>query len=69
MPTICSTPGWRTWPWPRLSAMKAFLQADSEFDRCLQRRGEALSLFVDEEPTSGHFPLRCSTIWASRGKD
>ncbi len=34
----------------------AFLQADSEFDRCIKRRGEALSLLVDEEPTSGYFP-------------
>ena len=29
----------------------AFAQADSEFDRCAARRGEALSLFLDEEPT------------------
>ena len=28
----------------------AFPQADSEFDRCIKRRGEALSLFLDEEP-------------------
>ena len=34
----------------------AFTQADSEFDRCIKRRGEALSLFLDEEPTYGHFP-------------
>ena len=34
----------------------AFTQADSEFDRCLKRRGEALSLFLDEEPTYGIFP-------------
>ena len=34
----------------------AFTQADSEFDRCLKRRGEALSLFVDEEPTYAYFP-------------
>ena len=34
----------------------AFTQADSEFDRCLKRRGEALSLFLDEEPTYGFFP-------------
>jgi Flp pilus assembly protein TadD len=34
----------------------AFMQADSEFDRCLARRGEALALFLDEEPTSGMFP-------------
>ena len=30
----------------------AFAQADSEFDRSLKRRGEALSLFLDEEPTN-----------------
>jgi eukaryotic-like serine/threonine-protein kinase len=34
----------------------AFTQADSEFDRCINRRGEALSLFLDEEPTFGFFP-------------
>ncbi len=34
----------------------AFPQADSEFDRCLKRRGEALALFLDEEPTYGYFP-------------
>jgi hypothetical protein len=28
-----------------------FPQADSEFDRCFKRRGETLSLFLDEEPT------------------
>ena len=36
--------------------LDAFTQADSEFDRCLKRRGEALSLFLDEEPTYGRFP-------------
>ena len=35
----------------------ALPQADAEFDRCIQRRGEALSLLVDEEPTYGHFPI------------
>ncbi len=30
-------------------------QADSEFDRCLKRRGEAMSLFLDEEPTYAFF--------------
>src|SRR4029078_12227977 len=30
-------------------AAKAYPQADSEFDRCLKRRGEALALFLDEE--------------------
>ena len=35
-----------------------FAQADSEFDQCLnKRRGEGLSLFVDEEPTFGYFPM------------
>ena len=33
-----------------------FIQADSEFDRCIKRRGEALALFLDEEPTFGFFP-------------
>ena len=31
-------------------------QADSEFDRCIERRGEALALFLDEEPTYAFFP-------------
>jgi eukaryotic-like serine/threonine-protein kinase len=34
----------------------AFALADSEFDLCLKRRGEATSLFFDEEPTHGFFP-------------
>ena len=33
----------------------AFPQADGEFDNCIKRRGEALSL-LDEEPTFGYFP-------------
>jgi serine/threonine protein kinase/tetratricopeptide (TPR) repeat protein len=33
----------------------AFAEADSEFDRCIKRRGEALSLFLDL-PTYGFFP-------------
>ena len=33
-----------------------FPQADSEFDRCLKRRGEALALFLDEEPTYAYLP-------------
>jgi serine/threonine protein kinase/tetratricopeptide (TPR) repeat protein len=32
-----------------------FTQADSEFDRCIQRRGEVLALFLDL-PTYGLFP-------------
>lgn len=34
----------------------AFTEADSEFDRCVKRRGEALALFLDEVPTYGYFP-------------
>ncbi len=34
----------------------AFTEADSEFDRCIKRRGEAMALFVDEAPTYGYFP-------------
>ena len=34
---------------------KALPQADSEFDRCITRRGEALSL-MDEGPTFGYLP-------------
>ena len=42
----------------------AFPQADSEFDRCLKRRGEALALFLDEEPTYGYFP----TVYYYQGR-
>jgi HEAT repeat protein len=38
-------------------AADQFLPADSEFDRCTKRRGEALALFLDEEPTYGYFPM------------
>jgi hypothetical protein len=31
-----------------------FAEADSEFDRCIKRRGEALEL--DDAPTFGYFP-------------
>ena len=34
----------------------AFTEADSEFDRCINRRGETLALFLDEVPTYGYFP-------------
>jgi tetratricopeptide (TPR) repeat protein len=34
----------------------AFAEADSEFDRCLKRRGEAVSLFLNLMPTYGYFP-------------
>jgi tetratricopeptide (TPR) repeat protein/predicted Ser/Thr protein kinase len=36
-------------------AAGAFTEADSEFDRCIKRRGEALSLFLDLS-TYGYFP-------------
>jgi len=32
------------------------LQAQVEFDRCIARRGEALSLFIDDVPTYSYFP-------------
>jgi eukaryotic-like serine/threonine-protein kinase len=35
---------------------RGFTQADSEFDLCIKRRGEALSLFVDDEPSYGYLP-------------
>jgi tetratricopeptide (TPR) repeat protein len=34
----------------------AFAEADSEFDRCVKRRGETLALFLDESPTYGFLP-------------
>ena len=34
----------------------AFTEADSEFDRCNRRRGEAIALFLDEVPTYSYFP-------------
>jgi tetratricopeptide (TPR) repeat protein len=37
-------------------AVGALAQADGEFDRCIKRRGEALSLFLDEDPTYAYFP-------------
>jgi len=45
-------------------AAEAFPQADSEFDRCLTRRGEAVALFLDEEPTYGLFP----TVYYYQGR-
>ncbi len=33
-----------------------FVQADSEFDLCITRRGEALTV-MDEGPTYGLFPI------------
>lgn len=35
----------------------AFTEADSEFDRCLKRRGEVLELFDDNIPTYSYLPV------------
>jgi eukaryotic-like serine/threonine-protein kinase len=35
---------------------RAFTNADGEFDRCVKRRGEALALFLDEDPTYAYLP-------------
>ncbi len=34
-----------------------YVEADSEFDRCIKRRGEALELLMDNVTTYGYFPL------------
>jgi tetratricopeptide (TPR) repeat protein len=34
----------------------AFTEADSEFDQCAKRRGEAIELFMDNVPTYSYFP-------------
>jgi tetratricopeptide (TPR) repeat protein len=34
----------------------AFTEADSEFDACLKRKGEAIELFMDNVPTYAYFP-------------
>ena len=34
----------------------AFTEADSEFDRCMKRRGEAMEVFMDDVPTYGYYP-------------
>jgi eukaryotic-like serine/threonine-protein kinase len=34
-----------------------FVEADSEFDRCIKRRGEALELLMDNVPTYGYVPF------------
>jgi serine/threonine protein kinase/tetratricopeptide (TPR) repeat protein len=38
-------------------AAEAFGEADSEFDRCLKRRGEVLELFMDNMPTYSYLPI------------
>jgi serine/threonine protein kinase/tetratricopeptide (TPR) repeat protein len=34
----------------------AFTEADAEFERCIQRRGEVLELFMDDVPTYSYLP-------------
>jgi tetratricopeptide (TPR) repeat protein/predicted Ser/Thr protein kinase len=34
----------------------AFTEADSQFDQCAKRRGEAIELFMDNVPTYAYFP-------------
>jgi tetratricopeptide (TPR) repeat protein len=34
----------------------AFTEADSEYDECTKRRGEAIELFLDNVPTYAYFP-------------
>jgi len=43
----------------------AFAEADSEFDRCLKRRGEALELFMDDMPTYSYLPV----VYYYQGRD
>ena len=35
----------------------SFIDADSEFDRCIKRRGEALELFLNDVPSYSYFPI------------
>lgn len=41
----------RYWLGRSFLALGAFAEADSEFDACLRRRGEALAVFLDDYPT------------------
>ena len=38
-------------------ALDQYADADSHFDQCILRKGEALSLLLDEVPTFGHLPI------------
>ena len=50
--SICRSGAWR------LATFEAgaFAQASSEFEACQQRRGEATSIFLDDEPSYHQFP-------------
>jgi eukaryotic-like serine/threonine-protein kinase len=43
----------------------AFTEADAEFERCVQRRGEALELFMDDVPTYSYLPV----VYYYQGRD
>ena len=43
----------------------AFAEADSEFDRCISRRGEVLELFMDDVPTYSFLPI----VYYDQGRD
>lgn len=43
----------------------AFAEADSEFDRCISRRGEVLELFMDDVPTYSYLPI----VYYNQGRD
>jgi len=45
----------------------AFAEADSEFDRCLKRRGEALEIFMDDMPTYSYLPF--VYLYQGRGRE
>ena len=44
---------------------EAFGEADSEFDRCIKRRGEVLELFMDNMPTYSYLP----SVYYYQGRD
>jgi eukaryotic-like serine/threonine-protein kinase len=44
---------------------EAFGEADSEFDRCIKRRGEVLELFMDDMPTYSYLPI----VYYNQGLD
>ncbi len=44
---------------------EAFGEADSEFDRCIKRRGEVLELFMDNMPTYSYLPV----VYYYQGRD
>src|SRR5262249_43521666 len=48
-------------------AAAATLEAEAQFDRCVKRRGEALSLSLDKDPPSAYFPQALSYQTKLRG--